>query len=228
VRPQTSVIIPVFNGEAFINDAIASVLSELSWHDEVLVVDDGSTDRTRSVLDLSDSRVTLLDGPGSGPSGARNIGLARADGDFIAFLDHDDLWPSGRQEALKAALVGDTTTDAAAGRVLVRVEATGIPGVHLGMHGQHAPSMLSSCLYRRGLVERVGEFAANLRHGEDLDYHFRLVEAGMKLVFCEQDALIYRRHAGNATNSAPPSTKILKELLGRKLRRMRERRTTRL
>ena len=221
LQPETSVIIPVLNGAAYVNDAVGSVLSDLSAADEVLVVDDGSTDDTRRVLDLSDPRVVLLAGPGRGPSGARNVGLARARGEFIAFLDHDDLWPPGRHRALKAVLLRDGDADAAAGRVLVRIEASGIPGDHLGMHGRHAPAMLASCLYRRRLVERTGNFADDLRYGEDVDYHFRLVEAGMKLLRCEHDSLIYRRHAGNATNAAPPRATVLKELLGRKLRRMR-------
>jgi glycosyltransferase involved in cell wall biosynthesis len=212
----------VRNGEAFVNEAIASVLAQLSERDELLVIDDGSTDRTRAVLDLSDPRVQLLQGPGWGPSGARNVGLAHAHGDLIAFLDHDDLWPGGRQEALKRALLSDTSADAAAGRVLIKVEAVGVAGVHGRMHGRHAPSLLPCCLYRRALIERVGLFAIDLKYGEDLDYHFRLIEAGMKLVYCDHDALIYRRHAENTTNSAPPAAEILKQLLGRKLRRMRQ------
>ena len=200
---------------------MGSVLNELAAGDEVLVVDDGSTDDTRLVLDVSDERVVLLAGPGRGPSGARNVGLARARGEFIAFLDHDDLWPPGRHQALKAVLLRDGDADAAAGRVLVRIEASGIPGDHLGMHGRHAPPMLASCLYRRRLLDRAGGFADDLRYGEDVDYHFRLIEAGMKLRLCEHDSLVYRRHAGNATNSAPPPATVLKDLLGRKLRRMR-------
>lgn len=222
MNPETSVIIPVLNGEAFVNEAVASVLNELERHDEVLVIDDGSTDRTRMVLSVSESRVTLLDGPRSGPSGARNIGLARARGHFVAFLDHDDLWPRGRHTALKAALLSDETADAAAGRVLIRIEATGVPGDYLRIDGRHAPSMLASCLYRRRLIKRIGQFDPDLRYGEDLDYHFRLIEAGMKLLRCEHDSLVYRRHAGNATNCAPPRAVVMKELLGRKLRRMRK------
>ena len=221
VQPETSVIIPVLNGAVFVNDAVASVLSELASDDEVLVVDDGSTDATRAVLHRADPRVALLEGPGRGPSAARNVGLARARGDFIAFLDHDDLWPAGRHQALRAALRGGESVDAAAGRVLIRIEATGDAGDYRRLHGRHAPSLLPCCLYRRGLIERAGRFADDLRYGEDLDYHFRLVEAGMRLVLCDHDSLIYRRHAGNATNAAPPGRLVLKQLMGRKLRRMR-------
>ena len=88
----TSVIIPVRNGARFVREAIESALVQLSADDEVIVVDDASDDDTGGVVrQIDDRRIRLLDGTGRGVSSARNIGLAEATGEFVAFLDHDDL-----------------------------------------------------------------------------------------------------------------------------------------
>jgi glycosyltransferase involved in cell wall biosynthesis len=217
----TTVIIPVFNGEEFIDEALASVLPQLGADDEVVVVDDASTDRTRNRLHRCDPRVSVIDSPGRGPSAARNVGLALARGAFIAFLDHDDLWPAGRHRALLCALLGNEAFNAAAGRIRIKVEDTGSPGDYLALDGRHTPSILMTCLYRRELIDKVGLFDEDMRFGEDFNYYVRLSEAGMKLTTCEQDSLTYRRHGRNATNSAPAGNKVLMNILARKLARAR-------
>jgi len=219
IHPQTSVIIAVRNGERFITEAVASVLTQLEEHDELLVIDDGSTDATREPLLLSDRRLRLLAGPGRGPSAARNLGLTAARGDWIALLDHDDLWPAGRHRELRDLLAASPQFDAVAGRIEVRVEPGGRLGHCAAFHGRHGPSLLWSCLYRRQLIERVGGFDESLRFGEDSDYHARLCEAGMRLGFSDGCSLIYRRHAGNATNGMPDHGKRALELVRRRLAR---------
>src|SRR5438128_5171730 len=103
---RTTVIMPVRNGERFIPEAIDSVLSQIALDDELVIIDDCSTDATRSVLArITDRRIRVLDGLGRGASSARNIGLAAAVGEFIAFLDHDDLWPAGRHRIMVQALI---------------------------------------------------------------------------------------------------------------------------
>ena len=218
---KTSVIIPVRNGEEFLGEAIASVLSQLADGDEVVVVDDGSTDRTRSLLRGCDPRVLIVDGPGRGPSAASNAGLQSAAGDLVAFLDHDDLWPPGRHQALLSALLTDESVDAVAGRVRIKVETGGSADPYLGLDGRHAPAILMSCLYRRRLIDKVGSFDEDMRFGEDLNYYIRLAEAGMNLVLRDHDGLIYRRHANNATNTAPPGKSVLMNIVARKLARAR-------
>jgi glycosyltransferase involved in cell wall biosynthesis len=220
--PSTSVIIPVLNGEDFILAALASVLRQLDAHDEVIVIDDGSTDGTRRLLDGCDARVRVIETAGRrGPSTSRNAGLAAARGGYIAFLDHDDLWPAGRHAALSGLLGADETVDAVAGRIRIRAEHNGAADSYRELDGRHAPAMLGSCLYRRSLIDRTGLFDEDMRFGEDLNYHVRLAESGMKLVTCDHDALVYRRHARNVTNAAPPHNATLMNILARKLARSR-------
>jgi glycosyltransferase involved in cell wall biosynthesis len=95
--PLISVIIPVFNGERFIQAAIESVLSQTYEKIEVIVVDDGSTDHTPEKLRVYSGRIKIIALENSGtPSVPRNLGCAEAKGQFIAFLDHDDTWQSDK------------------------------------------------------------------------------------------------------------------------------------
>jgi glycosyltransferase involved in cell wall biosynthesis len=92
--PKVSVIIPTYNRSSMVKDAICSVLAQTETDLEVLVVDDGSTDDTCSVVEgLGDSRIKYYYKENGGPASTRNFGLSKAKGEYIAFLDHDDLWP---------------------------------------------------------------------------------------------------------------------------------------
>jgi glycosyltransferase involved in cell wall biosynthesis len=88
---RVSAIIPLYNGARHIRTAIDSVLAQDQPPDEVIVVNDGSTDDSPSIVGSYD-KVTLLQQPKAGPAGARNAGILAASGDLIAFLDQDDLW----------------------------------------------------------------------------------------------------------------------------------------
>jgi glycosyltransferase involved in cell wall biosynthesis len=98
---KASVIIPTYNRSNIVTRAIHSVLSQTLKDLEVIVVDDGSTDDTRQVLEaIDDSRVNYFYKHNSGPAGARNMGIDHAHGDYIAFLDSDDYWPNNYLEVM--------------------------------------------------------------------------------------------------------------------------------
>jgi glycosyltransferase involved in cell wall biosynthesis len=219
---KTSVIMPVRNGERYVAEALDSVLPQLGADDEVLVVDDGSTDGTRGVLAHYEPRIRALSSGGRGPSAARNVGLAAASGDYIAFLDHDDMWPPPRHAALLHALSEQPAADAAVGRVHILVEENADGSGYLVLEGQYKPALLMTCLFRRALIDKVGLFDESMRFGEDLDYYLRQTEAGMKVIHCDIDALIYRRHHDNSTNAAPARTSILVDMLARRVARKRK------
>jgi len=124
---RTSVIMPVRNGARFIREGIESALAQLAYNDEIVVVDDASTDATRAIVaTINDPRLRVLDGAGRGVSSARNIGLSASVGEFIAFLDHDDLWPPQRHAVLLRALTGVPAFDWAAGGLRLKVERDAI------------------------------------------------------------------------------------------------------
>lgn len=92
LNPRVSVVIPVYNGEKYISDAIESVFNQTYKNIEVIVVDDGSTDNTAERIKLYLSRVKYLYQDNAGVANARNRGIQNSQGEFIAFLDHDDIW----------------------------------------------------------------------------------------------------------------------------------------
>ncbi len=121
MNPKTSVIIPVKNGARFVAEAVASVLEQLGDGDEILAVDDGSTDETPAILSrIAHPGLRLISAGGRGISAARNMGFAAARGAFIAFLDHDDLWPADRHAAMLTAFQKDVELEAAYGRIVRR------------------------------------------------------------------------------------------------------------
>lgn len=89
---RVSVIIPAYNAEHFLREAIDSALSQTLPAYEILVINDGSTDRTRAVAESYGDRITYIEQQNQGQGAARNAGLAKASGRFIAFLDADDFW----------------------------------------------------------------------------------------------------------------------------------------
>lgn len=93
---KISVIIPVHNGERYLPEAIRSVLNQTYPVAQLIVVDNGSTDRSAGAARSFGSSVTVLHEPRIGPAQARNAGLRAASGDFIAFLDADDVWETGK------------------------------------------------------------------------------------------------------------------------------------
>jgi len=91
-KPLVSVIIPAYNSGEFISEAISSVLRQTYTEYEIIFVDDGSTDSTREIIENNFPQIKYFYIPNQGVSRARNYGIRRARGEFIAFLDADDLW----------------------------------------------------------------------------------------------------------------------------------------
>src|SRR5690348_11964260 len=104
-NPRLSVVIPAYNAATTIRAAVTSTLRQTRPVLEVIVVDDGSADATADVVSaIGDPRVRLISRVNGGPSAARNAGIAAARGEFVAFLDSDDLWLPGYAERATAAL----------------------------------------------------------------------------------------------------------------------------
>jgi glycosyltransferase involved in cell wall biosynthesis len=226
VSGHTSVIMPVRNGMRFISEALESVLHQLGPNDEIIIIDDASTDGTRSILArMQDRRIHVMDGLGRGVSSARNIGLAAAAGEFIAFLDHDDLWPPRRHAALLQALLADIKMDCAIGRIRLRMEQDAIVLPHLlDLEGALAPSLaVGTAVFRRRILDIVGGFDEEMQFCEDTDYYVRLREQNCHFVSCNVDALIYRRHSTNASCDVAGSRQDMLQMMRRRRVRMSSR-----
>lgn len=199
----TSVIVAVRNGSNFLTEAVESALLQLDAADEVLIVWDDSDDDTALLAKgFRDPRVRAIRGPGRGVSGGRNAGLTAASGDFIIFLDHDDLLPPGRHAKMMQMMIDDPQVDAVFGRLRIRLDPGATPWQWiLDLDGRHVPGPnLGTGLFRSRCIRQVSGFDEGLHFGEDMDYFFRLREIGMRIALCDVDGLIYRRHATNCTN----------------------------
>ncbi len=114
-----SVIIPTYNRSSLVAEACRSVLRQTFTDSEVIVVDDGSTDDTASVIErIGDSRIRYIHKQNGGQSSARNLGLARATGQYVAFLDADDLWPPDFLKVIATQLRANAEYGVAYGRVV--------------------------------------------------------------------------------------------------------------
>lgn len=202
---RVSVVIAAFNSTRFLRETLESVLAEVSEQDEVIVVDDGSTDATPDLV-RSFKEIRLIEQSNAGPPAARNTAIRAARGTYIATIDHDDLWPAGRLNRMVAAL--DAHPDAAyvTGGQVMFVE----PGAPLPYWLKSAdPEELARfrnerlngvMLTRRSAFDRVGMFDESFtRGGEDTDWIFRCAEAGLTAVEIEDDVLLRRIYGGNIT-----------------------------
>jgi glycosyltransferase involved in cell wall biosynthesis len=194
-----SCIVPVHDGAAFIAEALASILSQTGAVLDVIVVDDGSADGSAGIAE-SFAGVRVHRKAHGGVAAARNDGLALARGDYIAFLDADDLWLPGKLAAQLAAL------DASTGDyclTLVRHVTTGPDGriaEGAGASGGEAPRLgkLMQCLLaRRHAFDVVGPFDTGTATRADQDWFLRAEEKGLKSVVVDKVFTIRRIHGGN-------------------------------
>ena len=220
-QPLISVIVPAYNAASTLAAALESIFAQNHQPLEVLVIDDGSNDG-EAIADIVArfSGVTCIRQENRGAAAARNRGLELARGEFIAFLDADDLWPTGKLAAQSERLLAEPSLDVVQGRIAyvgftaprIALEADGtVPGIHLG-----------GALFRRRAFDRVGPFDASLRRSEDQDWFLRAREAGLTITILERVTLLYRRQPGSVTDGGESLARDLPGLLKRSLDRRRE------
>ncbi len=198
-QPLVTVIIPVYNGARFLAEAVNSVLAQQYPQIEIIVVDDGSTDDLAAAIAALPVEVRLLEQSNAGPAAARNRGLKDAGGDFIAFLDVDDLWPEGNLSHLVHELQHEPALQAIHGRAqLMRRNTAGVDE-YVGDPAEAFPFYIGAGVYRRSIFATVGLFDANLKFGEDADWFRRAEEQQVAIRHADEVCLFVRRHDGNMT-----------------------------
>jgi len=210
---SVSVIIPTYNRARCVGEAIDSVLVQEPPADEVIVVDDGSTDATSAVLAAYGDRITVIRQDNAGAAAARNTGLAHACGDWIAFLDSDDLWLPGRMARLHRDLGAGENEDIVLHVADLRMTGEGYDERLFNLRGWEIPagetetvsdpfaramSGVSPCssAVRREIAEKVGGFPASFPVGEDI-YFFSAVALAGPALFSGGVAAEARRIAGD-------------------------------
>lgn len=198
-----SCIMAAHNAAGTIRSAVDSVLAQTHGHLELLIVDDGSTDHTRDVLaDIRDQRVTILSQDRKGPSAARNHGLGRAKGEFVAPIDADDIWLPRKLELQVGALRNRPDAGVAYGwtdfvdddlQTMYGDERATVEGDVLdALLRLNFISCGSTTMIRREALERVGGFDESLRAAEDWELYTRLA-ARYSFVVVPEVIVWYRR-----------------------------------
>ncbi|MDC7784292.1 glycosyltransferase family A protein [Rhodoplanes sp. TEM] len=216
-----SVIVPVYNGAPWLAATLDSALAQSLPADEIVIVDDGSTDASPDILRAFGDRLRVIRQPNAGVAAARNAGLAQARGDLICFLDQDDLWPADRNRLLVEALAADPAADLAAGRVEILWERAEPPTRPEETDTLHRQTLLGSLCVRRSVFERLGPLSTAVGYGDDLDFAMLRREAGLRTVMLDAVTLIYRIHDTNTSIDREVSKDIILNVLQRSLRRRR-------
>ena len=204
-------MIPVYNGEKTIAETIESALNQSFSNFEIIVINDGSQDSTLdAITSIQDSRIKIFSYPNAGTSASRNRGVDQSSGEFIAFLDADDLWTSDKLEAQLAAL--QENPDAAVAYSWTNfIDETGQVsghGSHRTVNGDVYAELLlfnfldngSNPLIRRQALTKVGSFDESLSHAEEWDIYLRLA-AHYHFICVPFPQILYRVTTNSASSN---------------------------
>ena len=198
--PKVSVVIPSFNSQKTIIEAIESVLIQTHANLEVIFVDDGSSDQTIEVLkSINDPRFQWVSQKNMGCAAARNHGVRLATGELLCFLDADDLWAKNKIEKQLVDIQSKQI-------VFTNVQEFVDPGIQYSADPKIRPGYYASTmLIARSDFLRVGMFDEGLAVAEFIDWLSRAQHLGLA-TFLNQEVLAYRRiHAGNVGRLNKPN-----------------------
>ena len=226
--PTVSVVMAAFNVENYVPRALNSVQRQSLQSLEIIVVDDGSTDRTKAILAdhaVQDHRIRVLSGHRAGPASARNLAIANARGRWIAIVDADDLIDPDRLERM-VSIAETRGVDAVADNLIAFYEAPGMkdhvwidPSVWPserrltfadlmmgGLKGATQPEIgyLKPVIRRSKLKALAVPYRDELVIGEDLDLMARWTAAGLSYLYLPQAGYHYRRHASSLSYRLSP------------------------
>lgn len=217
-----SVIIPAYNSESFLSECVDSVLAQRGFASpqemEIIIVDDGSTDTTGAIADryaAADSRVKVLHVPNGGLSYARNHGMDAALGDYLCFVDADDILLPDALRSLRIAILRSSADVAVASMICARQcpadvcapklhprMINGIRAVELMLYQRGFLSSASAKLYRSSSVGAL-RFTNGLYY-EDLDFNFRFLLDCQRVAFDPAPVYFYRQHSDSILHQWTP------------------------
>jgi glycosyltransferase involved in cell wall biosynthesis len=207
--PQVSVIIPAYNGDRYIVQAVESVLCQTFTNWEIIIVDDGSSDRTYQVLQPYLDRISYIYQENQGVAAARNRGIKEAKGDLIAFLDQDDFFLSDKLASQVALFRSSPSLGIVnSGWHLVNEQGKTIsditpwecfPKLDLETLIVYMPILPSAMMFARKWLELVGGFNSEFDSVDDSDLVIRLLVLGCEADWLPQVTVCYRQHDKNVS-----------------------------
>jgi glycosyltransferase involved in cell wall biosynthesis len=209
-RPLVSVIIPVYNGAKFIAEAIESVCVQNYEPLEIIIVDDGSTDDTSSVV-RSFKDIHYIRQENHGCAAARNTGITESRGDLLAFLDADDYWAANKLHVQVGCLLSHPDIGYTLGRQRNFLErGTDRPFWLKEEHllEEHTGFLPTLVIHRR-IFDTVGLFNTNFRISEDVEWFCRVKDAGIPMMVVPEVVLYRRIHNANLSYQSKSGNPLL-------------------
>ena len=218
-EPTVGVIIPAYNCDRYIVQAVESVLAQQDCQYEIIVIDDGSTDLTEQVLEPYKDRIRYIKQENQGVAAARNHGIARARASLIAFLDADDYFLPGKLASQAEILLkrsdlgivhsGWQRVDSEGNKLLDVRPWEQIPELDLENWLRWKPVLPSAMMFRREWLQYVGGFDARFPPAEDTNLVLKLALKGCKTAWLRQITVCYRQHESSAMHKGLPQARSL-------------------
>lgn len=224
VSPLVSVIMPAYNAQRYVGEAVESVLAQTYPHLELICIDDGSTDKTRAILASFGERVTLISLEGNrGIAEARNAGIRVAQGTFLAFMDADDVWEPNKIAEQIARFDARPELDISFTHMQCFISPELDPATKDLRYCPPNPVpgyLPPTAVVRTSSFERVGLFEPKWRVGEFIDWFMRAREEGLTYELLDTVLLRRRIHETNTGITDRPSrvdyVRIAREALKRR------------
>lgn len=199
-----SCVIPVFNGERFLADCLESVLQQTYSPIEIVLVNDGSTDGTKAVLDGYGSRIKVIDQARAGKTIARNRGVEASSGAILAFQDADDLWLPEKTEIQVKHLAAQPE----AGICTCMIEnfwehevAEEAERLRASKYDGPRMATLQGIMLRRDVFDRIGGLNCSIEHNSEVDLLFRARADGIAVTHVDRVLVRRRIHADNVSRA---------------------------
>jgi glycosyltransferase involved in cell wall biosynthesis len=197
---RISTVMAAFNAGPYVAEALDSVLGQTFPPQEVIVVDDGSTDATPEVLRRYADRIHLIRRQNSGPARAFNAGIAEASGDALAFIDADDLWAPEKLEFQCNVLASNDDVEAVFGAIQQFVSPDVDPEIakrYVVPAGPQPGVAKTTMLIRRLAFDRIGTFDESYKTLDFVDWYARAGAMGLRSIMLTQVVAQRRQHAEN-------------------------------
>ena len=222
-EPLVGVVIPTRNGERYLGEAIESVLSQTQQALDVVVVDDGSTDSTPDIARGYAPHVRGIALPHRGLGATRNAGVRAVRGDYIAFLDQDDIWPERKLERQLEPFAGRAAPDLVFGHVREFISPELEPRLAKRIRCVTEPrpaALPGTVLAARASMARVGPFATRWISNDFMAWLFAARQLGLREVMLDDHVLSRRLHESNFSHRSEVTRReylhVVKESLDRR------------
>ena len=211
-NPLVSIIVPIWNGEAWVEDAIKSVLAQTYEQWELLLIDNGSTDESaRIISSFKDERIRTFSQPHAGVSKARNLGLDNVKGEFVCFLDCDDQLPPSSLQSRVAVFESSPTTAFVDGNVAIwndsfQEKLSVVRPTFSGQPQDELVQLNDSCFHgitwmiRQNLIGD-SRFQEQMSHSEDLAFYLSISAKGGTYDYVPDVVYSIRKRAGSAMSN---------------------------